>query len=73
MSSISRNANSSFIGLEKSLDAIFVVQGLEVVVPTNMLLIDEDTWHSPLVCQLREVSLNIRAVITEIQLQNLDV
>jgi hypothetical protein len=33
MSSISRDANSTFIGLEKSLDAVFLVQGLEVVVP----------------------------------------
>jgi hypothetical protein len=33
MSLISRDANSSLIGLEKSLDAVFLVQGLEVVVP----------------------------------------
>ena len=33
MSPISMDANSSFIGLEKSLDAVFLVHVLEVIVP----------------------------------------
>jgi len=42
----------SSLGLKKCLDTVFFVQGLEVVIPSDMFLVYEDIWHKPLVRQL---------------------